>query len=51
MVALAMELWRSCGTTFVIFASKTAGSDCPIDVLDVGVQTAELALAFGAALA
>jgi hypothetical protein len=37
--------------TFGIFASKTAGSDCPINVLNVGVQAAQLALAFGTTLA
>ena len=36
---------------FGIFASKTAGSDCSINVLDVGVEAAQLALAFGTALA
>ena len=37
--------------TFGIFASKTAGSDCPINVLYVGVHAAQLALAFGTTLA
>ena len=36
--------------TFGIFASKTAGSDCPINVLYVGVHAAQLAL-FGTTLA
>ena len=37
--------------TFGIFASKTAGSDCPINVLYVSVHAAQLALAFGTTLA
>ena len=37
--------------TFDIFASKTAGSDCPINALYVGVQAAQLALAFRTILA
>src|SRR5262245_41466535 len=38
-----MELWRSCRPAFGIFASGTAASDRPINVLYVGVRAAQLA--------
>jgi hypothetical protein len=37
--------------SFGIFASKTPGSDRSINVLDIGIQAAQLALAFGTTLA
>jgi hypothetical protein len=46
-----MELWRSCEAISTDFSSRTARCDGLIGVLDIGIKTTKIAIAFSAVLA